>query len=85
MGERRPFVALEVEAINPVQVAWLPGNLGIMGRWEVTCGVCRTRFSRFLVELPVGSRLSWVGCSACGAHNLLPHHPTIRGRRTPPR
>jgi hypothetical protein len=74
------LVALEIEAINPVRIAWLPGNLSIVARWEVTCGLCRTRFARFVVELMIGSRMSWVGCPACGTHNLLPHHPAVRGR-----
>jgi hypothetical protein len=28
----------------------------------------------------VGSKMSWVGCPACGAHNLLPHHPNVRAK-----
>jgi hypothetical protein len=74
-------MALEVVAIDPVQLAWLPAFLGIFSRWEVTCGLCRTRFRRFSWELMVGSRMSWVTCPRCGAHNLLPHHPTVRTRR----
>jgi DNA polymerase II large subunit len=77
----RRFVPVEVDGIDAVQVGGLPGNLGLVSRWEVTCGVCRARFRRMQVELLWGSRLSWVGCPECGAHNLLPHHPTIRGRR----
>lgn len=73
-------VALEVEAINPVRLGWLPSSLGIFGRWEVTCGFCRTRFARYAWELMIGSRMSWVACPACGTHNLLPHHPKIRAR-----
>lgn len=73
-------MVLKVEAINPVRLEWLPGNLGIIGRWEVTCGFCRIRFSRVAWELMIGSRLSWVGCPACGTRNLLPHHPEIRSR-----
>jgi hypothetical protein len=73
-------MALEVEAINPVRFSWLPSNLGILARWEVTCGFCRVRFARFVWELMAGSRLSRVTCPACGTHNLLPHHPVIRGR-----
>jgi hypothetical protein len=80
-GRDRRLVAVEVEGINPVQVGWLPGNLGLVSRWEVTCGACRARFRRMLVELLWGSRLSWVGCPVCGAHNLLPHHPAMRSRR----
>jgi hypothetical protein len=80
-ARKEPFgVALEVEAINPVRSSWLPANLGIIARWEVTCGLCRTRFSRVLPELMIGSRMSWVGCPQCGTHNLLPHHPALRGR-----
>lgn len=71
-------MALEVEAINPVRSGWLPANLGILARWEVTCGFCRTRFARFVWELLAGSRMSWVSCPACGTHNLLPHHPNVR-------
>lgn len=78
MGTKRRLVALEVEAINPVQVGWLPSNLSLVARWEVTCGFCRVRFRRTLVELLWGTRLSWVGCPACGTHNLLPHHPALR-------
>ncbi len=77
----RRLVPIEVEAIDPVRVGWLPANLGPISRWEVTCGSCRARFRRGLVEPLWGTRLSWVGCPACGAHNLLPHHPAIRGRR----
>lgn len=73
-------MALEVEAINPVRFSWLPSNLGIIARWEVTCGLCRTRFSRVVWELMIGSRMSRVVCPECGTHNLLPHHPSIRGR-----
>lgn len=73
-------MALEVEGINPVRLAWLPSNLGIIGRWEVTCGFCRTRFARLAWELMIGSRMSWVACPDCGTHNLLPHHPKIRAR-----
>jgi hypothetical protein len=73
-------MALEVEAINPVRLGWLPSNFGIFGRWEVTCGFCRTRFARFAWELMAGSRLSRVVCPECGTHNLLPHHPKIRAR-----
>ena len=72
-------MALEVEAINPVRFSWLPG-FTVVARWEVTCGFCRTRFSRVVLELMVGSRMSWVACPKCGTHNLLPHHPSIRGR-----
>ncbi len=80
-GQDRRLVPLEVEGIDPVQVGWLPGNLGLPSRGEVTCGSWRARFRSGLVELPWGSRLSWVGCPQCGAHNLLPHHPAIRARR----
>jgi hypothetical protein len=72
-------VVLEVEAINPVRVAFIPG-LSVFASWEVTCGFCRTRFRRFVLELIVGSRMSWAGCPACGTHNLLPHHPSLRDR-----
>lgn len=78
---QRGLVQLEVAAIDPVRIGPLPGGLGRIARWQVTCGSCRTRFRRGLVELPWGSRLSWVGCPLCGAHNLLPHHPSMRGRR----
>ena len=74
------MVALELEAINPVRHGWLPAEFGILARWEATCGFCRTRFSRLVWELPVGSRLSAVACPGCGTRNLLPHHPSIRGR-----
>ncbi len=74
-------VAFEVEAINPVRFQWLPADLGIVARWEVTCGFCRTRFSRLRWELMFGTGMSWVGCPACGTHNLLPHHPKVRARR----
>jgi hypothetical protein len=70
-------VALEAKAIDPVQLVWLPSNLGIASRWEVTCGFCRTRFQRVTSELMVGSRMSWVACPKCGTHNLLPHHPRV--------
>ena len=73
-------MALEMEGIDPVRFGWLPASLGIVARWEVTCGFCRTRFSRVRWELLTGSRLSWVACPACGTHNLLPHHPQIRAR-----
>ncbi len=74
-------MALEVEAINPVRLFIFPPNLiGVLARWELTCGFCRTRFVRSLVELMVGSRLSWVACPECGTHNLLPHHPSVRTR-----
>jgi hypothetical protein len=72
-------VALEVKAINPVRSAFIPG-LSVVASWEVTCGFCRTRFRRVVFELIVGSRMSWVGCPACGTHNLLPHHPSLRNR-----
>ena len=39
-------MVLEIEAINPVRSSWLPGNLGILARWEVTCGFCRARLAR---------------------------------------
>jgi hypothetical protein len=74
-------VALEVEAINPIRVGAFPPNLlYVFVRWEVTCGFCRTRFTRWVLELFFGSRLSWVACPQCGTHNLLPHHPKIRAR-----
>jgi len=74
-------VALEVEAVNPVRLGMFPPNLlFIFARWEVTCGFCRTRFKRIVLDLMVGSKMSWVGCPACGAHNLLPHHPDVRAK-----
>jgi len=74
-------VALEVEAINPIRIGAFPPNLFyVFVRWEVTCGFCRVRSARWVFELFVGSRLSWVGCPACGTHNLLPHHPKLRDR-----
>jgi len=73
-------MALDVEAINPIRLGGLPANLGILSRWEATCGFCRTRFARFNWELMLGSRLSRVTCPACGTHNLLPHHPDIANR-----
>jgi hypothetical protein len=74
-------VALEVEAINPVRLGMFPPNLLFaFGRWEVTCGFCRTRFRRTVLDLMVGSRMSWVACPECGAHNLLPHHPDVRAK-----
>lgn len=71
---------LNVEGIDPVQLVWLPANLGIASRWEVTCGRCRKRFRRVLWELMIGSKMSWVGCPHCGARNLLPHHPNVGPR-----
>ncbi len=74
-------VALEIEAINPIRIGAFPPNLlYVFVRWEATCAFCRTRFSRWVLELFFGSRLSWVGCPACGTHNLLPHHPKLRDR-----
>jgi hypothetical protein len=73
-------VALEMEAINPVRLGWLPSNLGIFARWEVTGVFCRTRLARYAWELMVGSRMSWVACPECGTHNLLPHHPKVAPR-----
>ena len=74
-------MALEVEAINPIRVGMFPPNvLYVFARWEVTCGFCRTRFRRNVLELMAGSRMSWVACPECGTHNLLPHHPKIRAR-----
>ena len=75
-------MALEVEAINPVRLGMFPPNvLYVVGRWEVTCGFCRTRFRRIVLDVIIGSRLSKVTCPACGTHNLLPHHPNVRVRR----
>ncbi len=75
-------MALEVEAINPVRVGMFPPNvLYVVARLEVTCGFCRTRFRRTVLDLIIGSRLSRVACPACGTHNLLPHHPSIRSKR----
>jgi hypothetical protein len=72
-------VALEVEAVNPVRLGMFPPNLLFaFARWEVTCGFCRTRFKRTVLDLMVGSKMSSVGCPGCGAHNLLPHHPDVR-------
>jgi hypothetical protein len=72
-------VALEVEAINPVRLGLFPPNLlFIFARWEVTCGFCRTRFRRTVLDLMVGSKMSWIACTGCGTHNLLPHHPDVR-------
>jgi uncharacterized Zn-finger protein len=75
MGAYNGDMPLEVPAIDPVQISWLPAFLGILSHWEVTCGFCRTRFRRFTWELMVGSRMSRVTCPKCGTHNLLPHHP----------
>jgi uncharacterized Zn-finger protein len=74
-------MVLEVEGINPVRLGWLPASLGVLGRWEVTCGLCRNRFSRLAWELMIGSRLSWVACPWCGTRNLLPNHPKVRSRQ----
>ena len=72
-------MALEVQAINPVSHELLPANpLLVFARWKVTCGFCRTRFERTALDRTAGSRMSRVACPACGTHNLLPHHPTIR-------
>ncbi len=73
-------MVLQIEAIDPVRSSWLPANLGIVARWEVTCGFCRIRFARLVWELMVGSTMSAVTCPQCGTRNLLPHHPRIRGR-----
>jgi len=71
-------VALQVEGINPIRYGWLPANLGILARWEVTCGFCRSRFSRLAWDLPMGTWLSAISCPACGTRNLLPGHPDLR-------
>ncbi len=76
-------MALHVVGINPVRHEWLPANLGILARWEVTCGFCRIRFSRIGWGLVVASRLSRVTCPACGTVNLLPDHPDATHRRYP--
>ena len=73
-------MALELEAINPVRVGPFFATFAVVARWEVTCGLCRTRFRRYVFELRVGSIFSWVACPECGTHNLLPHHPKIRAR-----
>lgn len=74
-------MALEVEAINPVRLGLFPPNLlFIFARWEVTCGFCRTRFKRTVLDLMVRSWMSRVACPACGTHNLLPHHPNVRAK-----
>ncbi len=74
-------MTLEVDGINPVRHGWLPANLGVLARWEVTCGFCRERFARFAWDLPVGTRLSAVACPACGTRNRLPGHPDAGGPR----
>ena len=72
-------MALEVVAINPVRLGLCPPNLlFVFARWEVTCGFCRTRFRRTVLDLVIGSRMSWIACTGCGTHNLLPHHPDVR-------
>ena len=74
-------MALEVGAINPVRLGLFPPNiLVIFARWEVTCGFCWTRFPRTVLDLMIGSKMSWVACPECGTHNLLPHHPDVRTR-----
>ena len=74
-------VAPEVEAISPVRLGRFPPNvLYVVARWEVTCGFCRTRFRRVVLDLLIGSRLSRVACPACGTHNLLPRHPSVRSK-----
>jgi hypothetical protein len=74
-------MTLELEAINPVRInGFLHGFVAFSGRWEVTCGLCRIRFQGNLSEPIVGSPMSWIACPECGTHNLLPHHPAIRGR-----
>jgi hypothetical protein len=80
VSTRLPFADVEIPAVDAVQIGWLPASLSLVARWEVTCGVCRTRFRRVLIELLWGTSMSWVGCPACGAHNLLPHHPSVAGR-----
>ena len=72
-------MALDVEAINPVRLGMFPPNLLFaFARLEVTCGFCRNRFKRTVLDLMIGSKMSWVGCPACGAHNLLQHHTNVR-------
>jgi DNA-directed RNA polymerase subunit RPC12/RpoP len=59
---------LTVEGINPVLVDSFWNFLwAIRGsRWEVTCGLCRTRFR------DTGWMLrSWVRCPACGTRNIV--------------
>jgi LSD1 subclass zinc finger protein len=75
-------MVLRLAAINPQQRGWLLASLGIIARWEVTCGFCRTRFTNPVFEMLRGSVLSEVRCPACGTLNLLPHHPALR---PPPR
>ena len=74
-------MALEVEAVNPVRLGMFPPNLLFaFARWEVTCGFCRIRFRRTVLDLMVGSKMSRVACPACGTYNLLPHHPNVRAK-----
>ena len=74
-------MALEVEASIPVRFDLFPPNLLFeFARWEVTCGFCRTRFRCTALDRTVGSRTRRVACPACGSHNLLPHHPSIRSK-----
>jgi rRNA maturation endonuclease Nob1 len=42
-------------------------SAGILARWELTCGFCKTRFRKI-------QPLAWDGsvCPACGTRNLLP-------------
>ena len=66
---------LELEAINPVRTdSWRTLHwVARMGRWELTCGFCRTRFTsvRSFVR-------SSIVCPGCGTRNLLPHSLKVR-------
>ncbi len=66
---------LELEAINPIRTdSWRTLHwVARLGRWEVTCGFCRLRFTS------VGSFVrSSVVCPSCGTRNLLPDSPKLR-------
>jgi len=68
---------LEIEGINPVRTdSWRSLHwVARLGRWEVTCGFCRNRFTS------TGSTVrSSVFCPNCGTRNLLPHSPKLSRR-----
>jgi hypothetical protein len=66
--DRGAMGQLNIEAINPVIVSgWGSLLWAFRGvEWEVTCGLCRTRF-RSLAYLFASS----IVCPACGTRNLV--------------
>jgi hypothetical protein len=75
-------MSLDVDAIRPLRRRLLTFGLNAVGRWELTCGRCRTAFTSEVWDSAWSSAGSRAVCPRCRARNVLPM--PLRRKPDPP-